>query len=329
MTNLNTNPAADRSPGYRRAPHWAAVLAAVFTLPLLYVGGSVTTYRVGMAVPDWPTTFGMNMFLYDFWNAPFGVQVEHSHRLYGAAVGVAMIALCAWFFLHESRRWMKVFGLAALVMVIVQGLLGGYRVTQNSTTWAAVHGCLGQVFFATTVALATFTGRDWLSDAKPTPDAGGVRKLAVITLLLIAAQIGLGAWVRHFSGQGAAVFHGIVGTAILGVAAHLYVKTKRLDPPKPSLRSAARVQEILAGVQILLGVASFVALWPFDGTPRVVGFYQAVVRTVHQTNGAVLLAASVVATLRAFRHFGPTSATSIPSSPSSSTSEPTDLEVVA
>src|SRR5262249_61738278 len=81
------------SAGYRRGPHWVAIFAAVFTLPLLYVGGSVTTYRVGLAVPDWPTTFGENPFLYDFWNAPFGVRIEHLHRLYGAAVGLATIVL--------------------------------------------------------------------------------------------------------------------------------------------------------------------------------------------------------------------------------------------
>ena len=86
---------------YRRGPHWIALFAAVFTLPLLYVGGSVTTYRVGLAVPDWPTTFGINMFLYDFWNAPFGVRVEHSHRLYGAAVGLATIVLAGWLLAFE------------------------------------------------------------------------------------------------------------------------------------------------------------------------------------------------------------------------------------
>ena len=75
-----TTIAASGAPGYRRGPHWVAVFAAVFTLPLLFVGGSVTTYRVGMAVPDWPTTFGMNMFMYDFWNAPFGVRVEHTQH---------------------------------------------------------------------------------------------------------------------------------------------------------------------------------------------------------------------------------------------------------
>ena len=67
-----------------------------------------------MAVPDWPTTFGINMFLYNFWNAPFGVRVEHAHRLYGAAVGLATIVLTAWFLAFERRRWMKVLGVVAL-----------------------------------------------------------------------------------------------------------------------------------------------------------------------------------------------------------------------
>src|SRR6185437_16599598 len=96
------------APAYRRGPHWVALFAAVFTLPLLFVGGSVTTYRLGLAVPDWPTTFQVNMFLYDFWNAPFGVRVEHTHRLYGAAVGLATIALMVWFLVADRRTMMKV-----------------------------------------------------------------------------------------------------------------------------------------------------------------------------------------------------------------------------
>ena len=94
--------------GYHRGVHGVALIAAVFTLPLLYVGGSVTTYRVGLAVPDWPDTFGENMFVYDFWNAPFGVRIEHLHRLYGAGVGVATIVLAGWFLAFERRRWLKV-----------------------------------------------------------------------------------------------------------------------------------------------------------------------------------------------------------------------------
>ena len=114
-----------------------------------------------MAVPDWPTTFGINMFLYDFWNAPFGVQVEHAHRLYGAAVGLATIGLMVWLLASSVAAWMKVLGVFALVAVIVQGVLGGTRVTQVSTFLAAVHGCTGQAFFGLMVALCVLTGRDW------------------------------------------------------------------------------------------------------------------------------------------------------------------------
>src|SRR5947207_1326298 len=97
------------SPGtaYRRGPHAVAVCAAVLTWPLIFVGGLVTTYRVGMAVPDWPTTFGMNMFLYRFWEAAWGVFIEHGHRLYGAAVGVATIVLLICFLAAQGRWGLK------------------------------------------------------------------------------------------------------------------------------------------------------------------------------------------------------------------------------
>src|SRR5271165_5652658 len=140
MTTRNDASGSPVRPAYRHSPHAMAWLAVVFTLPLLFVGGSVTTYRVGMAVPDWPTTFGINMFLYDFWNAPFGVRVEHTHRLYGAAVGFATIFLTVSFLAFERRRFMKVLGVTALAAVVIQGVLGGTRVTHVSTFLAAVHG---------------------------------------------------------------------------------------------------------------------------------------------------------------------------------------------
>src|SRR5271155_6193311 len=92
---------------FRWGAHLVALGAAAFTLPLLYVGGSVTTYRVGLAVPDWPTTFDENIFFYNFWDAPFGVQIEHAHRLYGAAVGLATIVLTGCLLAFERRRWLK------------------------------------------------------------------------------------------------------------------------------------------------------------------------------------------------------------------------------
>src|SRR3954469_25978294 len=180
----------DATPEYRGGPHRGAVFPAIFPWPLIFVGGLVTTSRVGMAVPDWPTTFGVNMFLYRFWEGAWGVFIEHGHRLYGAAVGVASIVLMVWFLVAERRRSLKVLGVVALLAVIGQGVLGGYRVRLNSTTLAAVHGCTAQAFFALMVVLCVLTGRDWANPVvEPPVDRTHLRRRAWVTLVLIYTQV--------------------------------------------------------------------------------------------------------------------------------------------
>jgi heme a synthase len=289
-------------PRWHRAAHYLALFAAVFTLPLLFVGGSVTTYRVGLAVPDWPTTFGSNMFLYDFWNAPFGVRIEHSHRLYGAAVGLSTAALAAWLLAFEPRRLMKILGVLALVAVIVQGILGGTRVTQVSTSLAAVHGVTGQAFFALMVALCVLTGKDWQSAHTPVVDGDHLRPGALLAVVLVAAQIALGSWLRHFGSGIPLVAHSALALAVWALAWTLLIRVRRGNSPAAELRPAAWALAATTTLQVVLGVISFVYLLPFDGTPRPVAFYQAVARTAHQTNGALVLAAALVLCLRAFQY---------------------------
>jgi heme a synthase len=291
-----------RDPPFRRGPHWIALGAAVLTLPLLYVGGSVTTYRVGLAVPDWPTTFGINMFLYEFWNAPFGVRIEHTHRLYGAVVGLLTVLLAGWFLAFERRKWMKGLGVLALAAVIVQGVLGGTRVTEVSTFLAAVHGCMGQAFFGLMVALCVWTGRDWQSDAARCVDTGRLRPFAFLVLALVASQIVLGSWLRHYGTLPGLFSHAVFAMLVWMAALVLWSRVERRREGSRALVPAARALGIASTLQILLGVLSLVYLLPLDGTPRAVSFYQAVARTGHQTNGALLLAASVVLSLRAVRH---------------------------
>jgi cytochrome c oxidase assembly protein subunit 15 len=285
-----------------RGPHWVAIFAAVFTLPLLYVGGSVTTYRVGLAVPDWPRTFGENPFLYDFWNAPFGVRIEHLHRLYGAAVGLATIVLAWWFQVFERRRWLKGLGLLALLLVIVQGLLGGLRVTRVSTLLAAVHGSTAQAFFGLMVALAVWTGRDWNSTAAPVPDPDHLRRRSVVVLVLVSVQIVLGGWLRHYGTQWALGTHALFAAAVWVYAAFLVHRIERRRVDLARLAWPSRILGLAATLQVALGLAALAFVWPMDGTPRPVTFAQAVVRTAHQTNAALLLAAAVVLSLRAYRH---------------------------
>ena len=324
---------AERAPAYRRGPRWVAVFAAVFTLPLLFVGGSVTTYRVGMAVPDWPTTFGMNMFLYDFWNAPFGVRVEHAHRLYGAAVGLATVVLMVWFLAAERRRALKVLGVVAFLAVTLQGILGGTRVTQTSTLLAAVHGCLGQAFFGLMVALCVLTGRDWLDGPTPVLDPARLRQRSALTLGLAYFQVVLGAWLRHYGTFAALLAHAVFAAAVWGHAALLAVRVERCRRAVLPLVPAARALALVVTLQVALGIGAWWLLRPFDGTARPVTLFQAMIRTGHQTNGALLLAALVVLTLRSYRHLVPASraagSTSTSPSPAPSTSVSLTREAIA
>ncbi len=305
MSALTTATSSDANAAPLRPwAHWVALGAAVCTLPLLYVGGSVTTYRVGMAVPDWPTTFGINMFLFNMWEHPFGVRVEHSHRLFGALVGVETLFLAGWLLAFEPRRWMKSLGLAAVALVIVQGLLGGLRVTQNSTLYAAVHACVGQMYFALIVALCVFTGRRWQAAAEAREDGGGVKWLGWTVLALVPTQIVLGSWLRHYGTWPALWSHAALAAAVWGSCLFLAFRVFRRKHDWPALAPSALALGVLATVQVALGIGALVSLLPFDGMPRFVSFYQAVTRTAHQTSGALLFAAAVVFNLRCVRQFG-------------------------
>ena len=287
---------------FRRVAHWMALGAAIFTLPLLYVGGSVTTYRVGLAVPDWPETFGINMFLFNMWEHPFGVRVEHSHRLYGAAVGLFTLVLGGWLLFFEPRKWLKWLGVAAVATVIVQGVLGGTRVTQTSTILAAVHACVGQAFFALVVALCVFTGRRWQRPVETRIESPWLKPLGWAIVVLVPAQIMLGSWLRHFGTWQALLNHAFVAPVILVCCLFLAFVVEQNRANWGPLVPAARALGLLAAVQVGLGIGSFIALLPFDGLARTVTFYQAVTRTAHQTSGALLLAAAVVFQLRCLRH---------------------------
>ncbi len=128
-------------------PHRLAVILACATFPLLFIGGLVTSLGVGLAVPDWPTTFGYNMFLYPWSKMIGGIFYEHSHRLVASCVGLLTIALALTLWLKEPRPWLRWLGVAALALVIFQGILGGLRVVLLQQTLAIIHACFAQGIF--------------------------------------------------------------------------------------------------------------------------------------------------------------------------------------
>jgi cytochrome c oxidase assembly protein subunit 15 len=141
--------------------HWYAVVAAASVSLLICSGGLVTSHEAGMAVPDWPNTFGYNMFLFPVSRWVGGVFFEHTHRLIASTVGILTVILCIALFVIESRRWVKTLGLIAVGAVIVQGILGGLRVTENNAVLGLFHGCLAQSFFALMATIALVTSRFW------------------------------------------------------------------------------------------------------------------------------------------------------------------------
>ena len=181
-------------PNYSPWLHRMARFTAGATFLLIVIGGIVTSTESGLAVPDWPTTFGYNMFLYPLSEMVGGILYEHSHRLMGSLVGLLTVGLFIFLLVRDSRKWLKWLGFAALVAVIVQGVLGGLRVTQINRNFAIVHACLAQAFFALLCGIAWFTSRDWQQDeAEPDrqsaiSDQQSVKGFRLTKTLLLKAE---------------------------------------------------------------------------------------------------------------------------------------------
>jgi heme a synthase len=186
--------------GSRKGLHRFAFFTALTTLFLICSGGMVTSKGVGLAVPDWPTTFGYNMFLFPISKWVGGIFFEHTHRLIASTVGFLTIILAAWLWLGDDRRWLRYLGVAALVLVILQGVLGGLRVTLLKDEIGIFHACLAQMFFGLLIVITLATSRLWqrlASQNHPRAAALSLARVALVTTSIIYAQVALGAMMRH------------------------------------------------------------------------------------------------------------------------------------
>lgn len=176
-----------------------AVVTAAATFMLIGLGGLVTSHDAGMSVPDWPTSYGYNMFALPikFWRG--GALFEHTHRLLASAVGLLTTILAVWIWLKDPRRWMHWLGLAAFLGVVAQGVLGGLRVRWQMNDLGLIHGAVAQAFFVVVCAIALFTSRRWnaLAARKRSTVPRGLRGHVLFVTLLIFAQLLIGATMRH------------------------------------------------------------------------------------------------------------------------------------
>ncbi len=194
-----------RTGGWSGSPwlHAYAVLVALTIWTLIFSGGLVTSKGVGLSVPDWPTTYGYNMFAFPISRWVGGIFYEHSHRLLASAVGMMTIGLMVWLWISEKRRWVCWLGVAALGAVVMQGVLGGLRVVWLKDQIGIFHACLAQAFLALVsfIALATSSWWDRLIGRNPSADnchaTRAIAWLAVMVAGLIYMQLALGAGMRH------------------------------------------------------------------------------------------------------------------------------------
>jgi cytochrome c oxidase assembly protein subunit 15 len=182
-----------------RPLHWFALLTAIATFLLLGAGGLVTSHEAGMSVPDWPNSYGYNMFAFPISKWTGGIFYEHTHRLWASVVGLMTTILAVWIWRKDSRQWMKWLGVIAFLLVVAQGVLGGLRVTMKMDSLGIFHGVVAQTFFVLTCALALFTSRFWIELAakKIIFVPRGLRSHVLFVTILIFLQLILGATMRH------------------------------------------------------------------------------------------------------------------------------------
>lgn len=184
------------------ALHVLAILTGCATFPLIFMGGLVTSHQAGMSVPDWPNSYGYNMFLFPprFWIG--GIFYEHTHRLMGTVVGFLAIALVAASFLQSRVGWkQRWLALSVLGAVLLQGILGGLRVVLVKLDLAIVHACVAQAFFCLAAFAVLATSRWWNDPANTPSESKSGRRLVLLgiaTLTAIYLQLIVGATMRHF-----------------------------------------------------------------------------------------------------------------------------------
>ena len=183
----------------KRFLHWYAVFVAASVLVLICSGGLVTSQDAGMAVPDWPNSFGYNMFLFPISRWVGGVFFEHTHRLIASGVGLLTVVLCVLTLIVENRVWVKWLAGVAVLAVIIQGILGGLRVTEHNAILGLFHGCLAQGFFCLVATIALVTSRFWrqIDSAANQREIHTLRFWTFTVTAMLFVQLLLGASMRH------------------------------------------------------------------------------------------------------------------------------------
>ncbi len=307
------------------------------TFPLIWVGGLVTTYDAGMAVPDWPGTYGYNLFLYP-WQTWIGWSLGFVHRTRTslAGGGRGLDRHRAWSSPAgkcDTRGWLRWLVVAALALVILQGLLGGQRVLLDDRRIAQIHGCVGPLFFTLSVMIAVFTSRWWrtVGETVVPQETGekvrfGARQLlftAWITFGLAVLQLVLGSQLRHgieylppsvfrMSVAAHVVGAGLLALQIMWLSWRVWRKGSFAAALGQKIRMPVSCLLLLVTCQLILGIGAWTTKygWPhvlqgFLALPGYVvqaeSMLQSLIVTAHVALGSLILCSSGLVAVRCSR----------------------------
>ncbi len=299
------------------------------TFLLVIAGGLVTSTGSGLAVPDWPLSYGQLM-------PPMvgGIRYEHTHRIIASFVGLMTLGLTVWTLSIEKRRWVRWLAIAAFGAVVLQGILGGLTVLYLLPAPISIfHACLAQTFLALIVSLGFVTSREWMAPASasvlasvPFPAGTGLatvdlnknlsrngsgtalKRLLFLSAGFIYLQLILGAAIRHTHFDVLVIPHIIVAFLVLvhvslalthvlknheAVYDDCFAAKKKLTRPAIGLA-------FLTLFQMSLGMGAFVYRIMLAQTPQPT-FGRIFFLTAHQVLGSVLLATAVFFILRVLR----------------------------
>jgi heme a synthase len=268
--------------------HRLALATLGVTCILILLGGLVTNTGAALAVPDWPSTFGYNMVLFPWSRMVGGILYEHSHRLMGALVGLLTLVLAGVLWREGGR--LRRLGLLAVAAVVSQGVLGGLRVVLLEDTLAIFHGCLAQAFFALLAVITLLTAPRGHVTASPVEPP--LKGMAVLAAVLVYVQIAFGALLTH---AGRIDLH-LAGAALVFVLVPIVAAQLRRTGDAVAA-PVSRLVTILLGIQLLLGIGSFLARF----SPIWIPGEQLTVTALpvaHRLVGSLILAATVVLAVR-------------------------------
>ena len=281
---------------YNPGVHKFAMFLAVCTFCLLIAGALVTSNDAALSVPDWPLSYGTL-------TPPMvgGIRYEHTHRVIAATVGLLTIVLAILLWRKDQRRWVKSLGLAAIGVVVAQGVLGGLTVLLYLHYGMPVaHACFAQIFFGIIISLAVFTSRWWTSERPQLDDRGwpSIHALATLNALVIFLQVVLGAGFRH---QDIPVWPHVAGAmVVLGMVTWTAIVLRKRFEQSREISKARILLHAIFGTQFLLGFGAWWSRISTADAPQPMPV-MVTLTVVHTVVGALLFALSVIVVLVCYR----------------------------